>query len=133
MMFGKKLPRDAVRRLRALEAEFAFLDASRLAWVGVMGGLVRALEGKEYMLRRPADLAKALQGLERHEEAMVAFAEGLAIDSKSGPLLSGLTQTMLMSPHKGEHSLLPPFPPSSSLSQSTEATYISQLCISQDS
>lgn len=64
MMFGKKLPRDAVRRLQALGAEFAFLDASRLAWVGVMGGLVRALEGKEYMLRRPADLAKALQGLE---------------------------------------------------------------------
>lgn len=68
-------------------------------------------------------LGVALQGLERHEEAMVAFAEGLAIDSKSAPLLSGLTQTMLMSPLKGEDCLLPPFPSSSSLSPSTEATY----------
>ncbi len=65
MMFGKKLRGDVVRRFRALGAEFAFLDASRFAWVGVMGGLVRALKGKEYTLRRPADLAKAMQGLER--------------------------------------------------------------------
>lgn len=43
----------------------------------------------------------ALQGLERHEEAMVAFAEGLAIDPKSAPHLDGLTQTMLVSPFKG--------------------------------
>lgn len=46
-------------------------------------------------------LGVALQGLERYEDAMVAFAEGLAIDSKLTPLLSGVTQTMLLSPHKG--------------------------------
>lgn len=50
-------------------------------------------------------LGIALQGLERHEDAMVAFAEGIAIDPKSGPLLSGLTQTMLISPLKGVYFL----------------------------
>lgn len=34
---------------------------------------------------------------------MVAFAEGLAIDPKSAPLLSGVTQTMLLSPLKGTY------------------------------
>ena len=46
-------------------------------------------------------LGVALQGLGRYEDAMVAFAEGLAIDPKSGPLLSGAVQTMLLSPLKG--------------------------------
>ena len=46
-------------------------------------------------------LGVAQQGLERYEDAMVSFAEGLAIDAKSAPLLSGLTQTMLLSPLKG--------------------------------
>ena len=50
-------------------------------------------------------LGVALQGLERYEDAMVAFAEGLAIDPKSGPLLSGATQTMLLSPLKGRASI----------------------------
>lgn len=56
-------------------------------------------------------LGVALQGLERHEDAMVAFAEGLAIDSKSAPLLNGLTQTMLSSPLKGKAQYSTSLPP----------------------
>ena len=54
-----------------------------------------------YVLQSYYRLGVALQGLERFEDAMVSFAEGLAIDPKSGPLLSGVTQTMLQSPLKG--------------------------------
>lgn len=43
----------------------------------------------------------ALQGLERYEEAMVAFAEGLAADPKQAQMLSGLTETVLKSPLRG--------------------------------
>ena len=45
----------------------------------------------------------ALQGLERYEEAMVAFAEGLAADPKQAQMLSGLTETVLKSPLRGRH------------------------------
>ena len=46
-------------------------------------------------------LGVALQGLERYEEAMVAFAEGLAADPKQAQMLSGLTETVLKSPLRG--------------------------------
>ena len=44
----------------------------------------------------------ALQGLERHEEAMIVFAEGLAADPKQAPMLHGLIETMIKSPYRGE-------------------------------
>ncbi len=46
-------------------------------------------------------LGVAYQGLERHEEAMVAFAEGLVTDPKQAPMLHGMTESMLKSRYKG--------------------------------
>lgn len=47
-------------------------------------------------------LGAALAGLERHTEALVAFARGLASDSKQVALLDALIETMLKSSFKGE-------------------------------
>lgn len=47
-------------------------------------------------------LGAALGGLERHTEALVAFARGLASDSKQVALLDALIEAMLKSPFKGE-------------------------------
>ena len=44
----------------------------------------------------------ALLGLGQFEEAIVAFAEGLAADPKQAPMLNGLTETMLKSPFRGK-------------------------------
>ena len=46
----------------------------------------------------------ALQGLERHEEAMIVFAEGLSADPKQAPMLHGLVETMIKSPYRGKWS-----------------------------
>ena len=46
-------------------------------------------------------LGVALQGLERHEEAMIVFAEGLSADPKQAPMLHGLIETMIKSPYRG--------------------------------
>ena len=62
--FGKRISNQTLDRIRALGASFAFLDASRYAWRGAMGSLVRAMDGKEFALRRPADLAKAIETFE---------------------------------------------------------------------
>lgn len=64
MNFGKRLHPSTLERFRATGATFAFFDASRQAWRGAFGNVVRAMSGKEYKLGRPADLAKALKGFE---------------------------------------------------------------------
>ena len=64
MNFGKRLPRSTLERVRDLGASFAFLDASRYAWRGAMGNFVRAVDGREYLLRRPGDLARAIESFE---------------------------------------------------------------------
>ena len=46
-------------------------------------------------------LGVALQGLERYEDAMIVFAEGLSADPKQAPMLQGLIETMIKSPHRG--------------------------------
>ncbi len=46
-------------------------------------------------------LGVSYQGLERHEEAMVAFAEGLVTDPKQASMLHGMTESMLKSRYKG--------------------------------
>ncbi len=64
MHFGKRLPERLLGRFRQLGAPFAFLDASRYVWRGAIGNFVRAMQGREYMLRRPSDLARAMQSFE---------------------------------------------------------------------
>lgn len=64
MNFGKRIPPATLERTRNLGAAFAFLDASRYAWRGAMGNVVRAMGGREYVLRRPGDLARALGDFE---------------------------------------------------------------------
>ena len=64
--FGRQVSEFMRGRLRRTEAEFASLDTSRLAWKGAMGNVVRAVKGKEYRLRKPSDLSKALQAIERN-------------------------------------------------------------------
>ncbi len=63
--FGQQVSEFMRERLRRTEAAFAFLDTSRLAWKGAMGNVVRAVKGKEYRLRQPSDLSKALASIER--------------------------------------------------------------------
>ena len=65
MSFGKRLHASSLERFRRTGATFAFFDASRYVWRGAIGNVVRAMDGKEYRLGRPADLAKALKGLEK--------------------------------------------------------------------
>ena len=43
----------------------------------------------------------AYQGLGRHDDALIAFSEGLALDPKQSSLLVGLIDAMLKSPYKG--------------------------------
>lgn len=62
--FGQRVSEHAVIRLRTLRVPFAFLDTSRYEWHGVLGNVVRAMSGKEFKLRHPADLAKALNQFE---------------------------------------------------------------------
>lgn len=62
MNFGQRIPARALGRIGQLGASHAFFDSSRFAWKGAMGNLVRAMKGREYRLRRPSDLAKAVQG-----------------------------------------------------------------------
>lgn len=62
--FGQRVSDHAVFRLRTLGVPFVFLDTSRFEWHGVLGNVVRAMSGKEFKLRHPADLAKALQQFE---------------------------------------------------------------------
>lgn len=64
MNFGKSVPKSTLERVRALGAPVAFLDASRYAWRGAMGNLARALGGREYVLRRPGDLSRAVSAFE---------------------------------------------------------------------
>ncbi len=63
--FGTQTSEFMRKRLRQTEASFAFLDTSRFAWKGAMGNVVRAVDGKEYKLRQPSDLPKALESIER--------------------------------------------------------------------
>ena len=62
--FGKEISSRALNRLRQLGASFAFLDVSYFVWRGVMGNFVRAMNGREYKLRKPSDLAKAVTAFE---------------------------------------------------------------------
>ena len=43
----------------------------------------------------------AYQGLGHHDDAVIAFAEGLAADPKQTSVLGGLIDAMLKSPLKG--------------------------------
>lgn len=63
--FGTQTSEFMQGRLRQTEAAFAFLDTSRYEWRGAMGNVVRAVNGKEYKLRQPTDLSKALDSIER--------------------------------------------------------------------
>ena len=44
----------------------------------------------------------AYQGLEQHEDAMAAYADGLVADPKQGSMLHGLIEAMIRSPYSGE-------------------------------
>ena len=46
-------------------------------------------------------LGIALQGMDDHEEAMVAFSQGLATNPKENAMLTALVETMLKSSLKG--------------------------------
>lgn len=62
--FGRRLPDRVLDPLRRTGAIVYFLDASRFAWRGAIGNLVRAMGGKEYPLRKPSDLARAVASFE---------------------------------------------------------------------
>ena len=71
MHFGKRLPRSVLDRLRHIGATVAFFDASRYAWAGLMGSLVRALGGREYRMKAPSDLARAISSFESQARASI--------------------------------------------------------------
>ena len=63
--FGRKLQTPILASLRKTGALVSFLDASRYSWRGAIGNVVRAMGGKEYPMRRPTDLAKAMSSFEQ--------------------------------------------------------------------
>ena len=65
LSFGRRLQGEAIRQFRMLGTSAAFFDASRYAWRGVIGNFVRSMNGKEFRLHRPSDLARAVAGFER--------------------------------------------------------------------
>jgi len=70
MNFGKRLPSNILAGYRDLGIPVAFFDGSRFAWNGAMGKFVRAMDGREFALRRPSDLAKAISGFEARVQAL---------------------------------------------------------------
>ena len=62
--FGRRLPDHVLDPLRQLGAVVSFMDASRFSWRGAIGNVVRAMGGREYPLRRPSDLARAIASFE---------------------------------------------------------------------
>ncbi len=71
LYFGKALSRRTVGELRNTGATVAFFDASRFTWTGPMGRLVRAMDGKEYRLHIPTDLARAMSSFESRARAAI--------------------------------------------------------------
>ena len=63
--FGRRIPDHLLDPFRQLGLEVSFFDASRFAWRGAMGNFVRALGGKEFKLREPAQLATAVSEFEK--------------------------------------------------------------------
>ena len=56
-----------------------------------------------YILQGCYRLGAAYEGLNQHEDAMVAYAEGiLAAGSKQESMLHGLTEAVMRSPYRGE-------------------------------
>ena len=68
--FGKRLPSNVLAGYRGLGIPVAFFDGSRFAWNGAMGNFVRAMDGREFALRRPSDLAKAISAFESRAQAL---------------------------------------------------------------
>ena len=62
--FGRRLPDHVLDPLRQMGAIVSFMDASRFSWRGAIGNVVRAMGGREYPLRRPSDLARAIASFE---------------------------------------------------------------------
>ncbi len=71
MMFGKQGFESSLAGLRNLGAVFAFMDCSRVVFRGAIGSFVRSMQGKEYRLNSPMDLAKAIAAFERQVRAGV--------------------------------------------------------------
>ena len=70
MHFGKRLPPRFLEGYRGLGIPVAFLDGSRFAWHGAIGNFVRAMDGREFILRKPSDLAKAISAFEARVQAL---------------------------------------------------------------
>lgn len=70
MNFGRRLPTNVLAAYRNLGIPVAFFDGSRFAWNGAMGNLVRAMDGREFALRKPSDLAKAISAFESRVQAL---------------------------------------------------------------
>ena len=70
MHFGKRLPSGFLDGYRDRGVPVAFLDASRFAWHGAIANFVRAMDGREFILRKPSDLARAISAFEARVQAL---------------------------------------------------------------
>lgn len=70
MNFGKRLPSSFLDGYRGLGIPVAFFDGSRFAWHGAISNFIRAMDGREFMLRKPSDLAKAISAFEARVQAL---------------------------------------------------------------
>lgn len=70
MQFGKRLPSSVMAGYRDQGIPVAFFDGSRFAWHGAIGNFVRAMDGREFMLRKPSDLARAISAFEQRVQAL---------------------------------------------------------------
>jgi hypothetical protein len=72
-LFGWKVPKEELAVLEAQRGAIHFLNIQRYPWRGVLGNIVKSMDGKEYRIRRPRELSEAVSEL---VETILARREG---------------------------------------------------------
>ena len=61
MRFGKKVPKETLAPLANPGAPVFYLNPTRYPWRGMLGNAVRTLQGTEYKIRQPREVANAVE------------------------------------------------------------------------
>ena len=61
--FGKRVSAETMERLRATGVPVFHFNSTVFLWRGAIGNAVKSLGGKEYKVRQPHELAKAVESL----------------------------------------------------------------------
>ena len=61
--FGKRITAETLEQIRAKQIPVFHFNSTQFLWRGAIGNAVRSLGGKEYKVRQPHELAKAVEQL----------------------------------------------------------------------